>query len=65
MPLYNVIPWPPEALSDRAPPPRAWWNGIRRLWLVDSAAGPVPLDPQPAPPTHVELHVPPAVKVIL
>ncbi len=60
-PQKRPEPPPPR---DARPPDGAWWNGIRRLWLVNSDAGPVPLEPQPAPPlTRAE--VPVAVKVHL
>jgi hypothetical protein len=52
---HRPEPHPAPHQQEPASPPGAWWNGIRRLWLIDRDGGPVALDPQPPPPNEAQL----------
>lgn len=41
---------PEPAPAAKTPPAAAWWNNLRRAWLVNGDDGPELVDPQPPPP---------------
>lgn len=63
----DIGPRPRPAARPAPVPPGAWWNNIRRVWLVPGATGPALVDPQPPPPVFAsepaDPHVPPAVEI--
>lgn len=54
---HKPIPGALRRPAEQRPAPPAGaspvWNGIRRLWMVETDAGPAPVDPQPAPPIRL------------